>query len=359
MAEPTDRVDVTSDQPGTIVALSRFAGIAIALVATERWIAQSPGFLALPGNLGAIAVTFDLAVGAPLLYWWLLVRRSRLSAVTIVPVIALGLAASMALLPATRQAVAEWWRFALIPVELVLVWWGVRRARAAMAAARTATAAAGAGADTFVAMRRVLREVVRVRFVADVVAFELALLYYAFLSWRASPHVPTGARAFSTHRNSGVVALLIMGAVVALVETAVVHILVQRWSPTFAWALSILSVYGVVWIVGFLQALRLRPILVTPSALVIRVGLLSAVKLPWGSIARIVPAAFPHPDRETPGYLHAMVTGDPQFLIELSRSIRAEGVYGRSRDVRMVGVAVDEPAEFRRSIEAAVASRGA
>lgn len=57
-----------------------------------------------------------------------------------------------------------------------------------------------------------------------------ALLYHAVSSWRAEPHIPPGARAFTMHRTSGVITLLLMAAVIALVETAVVHALVRRWS---------------------------------------------------------------------------------------------------------------------------------
>ena len=338
-------------------ALAHFALLAIALIATERWVTRSARFFELPGDVGALAVIFDLAICLPLVYWWVVVRRSKVHVATVVPVIALGLATAMLLLPDGHRDVARWARYALLPAELAVVWWGVRRVRTAMAASRATSGGDDASADPFVRLRQLFREVVPVRGVADVVAFECALLYYALFTVRSLPHIPPGARAFTTHRKSGVVALLLMGAVIAVVEAAVVHILVQRWSPALAWALTILSIYGVVWIIGFLQALRLRPILLTPRALVVRAGMLSVVEVPLDAIARIVPATFPYPDRGTPEYLQSMVSGDPQFLIELDRSLRAEGVYGRSRTVRLVGLAVDEPAEFRSALESRMAAR--
>jgi hypothetical protein len=354
MAEPTILPEGPSPEiaPRTTTtrALVLFLAFASVVLLIERWATLSPRFLLLPGKLGEVVVLFDLAVGAPLLYWFLVVRGAKVSGVTVIPVISLGLVSAGALLPEGHREFARYGRLALAPAELAFGWWAVQRARLAMKRAQSGDGQGG-NADFFDHLRSALRSALRVPLMADAVAFELALLYYALFSWRAKPHIPAGARAFTAHKKSGVTALLMVAAFMTVVETSIVHLVVQRWSTTAAWIVTALSIYGVLWIIGFMQAIRLRPILLTPTSLLVRLGMLSSVEVPYESIASITPAKYPFPDRRAPGYLRAMLAGDLQFLIELRVPRRATGAYGRTREISLIGLCVDEPSEFRGELE--------
>ncbi|HLM67494.1 MAG TPA: hypothetical protein VK358_08205, partial [Longimicrobium sp.] len=71
--------------------LAAFALLAAAVYATALFIAASP-LLAEAPRVVAGAVTFDLLITVPLLYWFLVVRRTRVPALTVVPLIVVGAA---------------------------------------------------------------------------------------------------------------------------------------------------------------------------------------------------------------------------------------------------------------------------
>jgi hypothetical protein len=134
------------------------------------------------------------------------------------------------------------------------------------------------------------------------------------------------------------------------VEGVVVHLLAARWSEVAAWILSVLSVYGVIWMVGDLQAIRLRPTLVTPDALHVRVGVRWNVTLPWSEIESIEPrgrAPFPH---RAPGHLRATPMGEPTFIVTLRRPTRVAGPYGITKTVTRIGIAVDDAQGFAGAV---------
>jgi hypothetical protein len=136
-------------------------------------------------------------------------------------------------------------------------------------------------------------------------------------------------------------------ALITVVEMAAVHLLVRQWSPTLAWVLTAISIYAVIGVLAHSRAVRLRPILLTPDALHVRIGLLWSVRVPYDRIARVTAAGRDAPQGGPKGYLHAVTLGTPQLLLELRDPIDAHGPYGYTkRGVRQVGIAVDQRDRF-------------
>ncbi|HEX8358657.1 MAG TPA: hypothetical protein VF613_00960 [Longimicrobium sp.] len=311
-----------------------FALLAAAVYAAEIVAAQHIAGSPAPGVLAA-AVVFDLAVALPAAYWWFFVR-GRGPALRVVPVVALSLAGAWAVLPAAHRGIIDSARFLLIPLEVAAVGMVLR------AIVRSIPP----GGDAVERIGEAARAALPHRAAADAVAYEITLFYLALLSWRARPHVPAGATAFNTHRRSGYAGLVVAVAMMSVVEGAVVHLLAARWSVAAAWTLTALSVYGVVWMVGDLQAIRLRPTLVDDEALHVRVGLRWDVRIPWSQIEAVEPrgaASFP---RRAPGHLRATPMGEPAIVLTLRRPMRVRGPYGISRTVTRLGIAVDDPRAF-------------
>ena len=321
-----------------------------AIYATELFVVRSPLFHRAPGELGGLAVTIDLVVVAPLLYWLLVVRGTAVRARTVLPVAALGAMMASLLLPASQRETLRVLRWALAPAELALLY--VAGRRAARALRPTEGAPAAARPDVLVALRDALREILPARAVADAVAFAVALLHYALLSWRARPDVRPGTVAFPAHRRSGLGAVVAAVGLLGCVEATVVHLALQSWSARGAWLATALSVYGLLWLVGLYRAVVLRPTLLAGDALVVRVGLLWTATVPLGSVAGATRATFPYPPRRSPGYLRAAPFGDPQLLLTLTEPLTVEGPYGRRREVRLVGLAADDPAALLAALEA-------
>lgn len=68
-----------------------------------------------------------------------------------------------------------------------------------------------------------------------------------------TPSVP-----FSMHRRAAYGAVVVALGMASLAELVAVHLLVVRWSPAGAWALTALSVYGLAWLLADYHAVRRR-----------------------------------------------------------------------------------------------------
>jgi len=336
--------------------LVRFGLLALGIYAVELLVVRSPMFPRNP-DLAAGAVTFDLVICVPALYYLLVVRSGRLPAITVVPVFLASLFGASLVLPAGRGLPLDLMKYLVVPAELLLAAYvGTSAYRAIRSGARTAT---GGRVDLVEHLRSVLAAVLPVPPVAGAIAYEIGFLYYALFSWRSEPDVREGERAFSYHRKTGYAGVLAAAAFVTVVETAVVHLLIQRWSVTLAWILTAVSLYGVIWLLGHLQAVRLRPILLTGDTLEVRIGLLWNVRVPYHQISGVVRvAAREAPGRRAAGYLHAVVLGTPHLLVELAEPVDVRGLYGYTkRGVRRIGVAVDERDRFAAELTARVEAR--
>ena len=181
-------------------------------------------------------------------------------------------------------------------------------------------------------------------------AFEIEVLYYAFLSWRTPPPVDRG-RSFSYHREAGYGGLFAAVMIAGGVEVFAVHLLVTRWSTTTAWVLTAVSLYGLVWLTGDYQAMRLRPIRVTGDGLEIRIGLRWSLRIPWDAVDALRPVGYSFTAPKRPDYLHAVVLGTPRYVVDLERTLVASGPYGIERQVRQVGFTIDDRADFEETLK--------
>jgi hypothetical protein len=117
------------------------------------------------------------------------------------------------------------------------------------------------------------------------VLFELRL-YRSVARWVSRrPAVPAGnVEAVGYSRMvTPVMWLWIFGSAV---EVVVVHLLIP-W-PTVRIVLLIVSIWGLIWMVGFLASLKVYPHLIGDSELRIRHGAAVDITVPWDSIASVV-----------------------------------------------------------------------
>lgn len=104
-------------------------------------------------------------------------------------------------------------------------------------------------------------------------------LRYAF-AWGAGPDAPPGAVAFFYHRSLQPVLWGLLSA--SLLETAVLHLLLARlWSVQGSLLLLVVSVLGLIWLIGLINSLAKLPILVTSNGVRVRCGLLIDRWLRW------------------------------------------------------------------------------
>ncbi|HEX6042163.1 hypothetical protein [Longimicrobium sp.] len=327
--------------------LAGFALSAILVYATTLAIVSSPLLAAAPRALSA-AITIDLLVTVPLLYWFLAVRRARVPAVTLLPVFLVSLAAARLILPEGYEGWLGLASLTVLPLVEVAVM-GVAAVRTRRMVRRMR--ATPREADPFDAFRDALEEMMGSPALAHAVAAEVMLVWYALLSWRSAPRVAPDETAFTNDRRTGAMGVMSGLGMATTLEGAVVHVLVAHHDDRLAWVLTALSAYTLLWIVGFARALRLRPVTLGPRAARVRVGMIWDVAVPSSAIAAVDASPRAGIDRETPGYLHAAFVGTPQTVVTLREPVDAIGLYGwRKRGIERIGVYVDDPVAFRAEL---------
>ncbi len=287
----------------------------------------------------AAAVSFDLAVTLPLLYWLLVVRAGRARGLTLVPVFAAGLALAAALLPEGHQGILPALRLVAPLAEAVTIGALVLKGRSVLREYRKARPAS---IDPVEALETALRAGLGNAVLAEVVASEAGILYFALGSWRRTPD----ARAFGGARRSGFAAIAWALALGIVTETLALHFLLAKWSPRGAWLATAGSLYSLVWLLGFARSLRLRGTTIEGGALRLRVGLRWSAVIP---LADLRSAALVAPPLRSVLSL-APPLGTPNVLLELVRPATAHGPFGSRKTGDRLGLLLDEPEAFLQAL---------
>jgi hypothetical protein len=321
--------------PGRLGPLLLFGVLALLMVGAERVITHHAGFGQRP--LLPLGVAADMLVVLPALFYWLVVRPYCLPLSSLVAVLGGCLALATWLLPGR----------ALLPLRLLPALLEV--ATLALAAARArrlvrAYRAAYAHDPRFgPSAQAALGSLGRA---GELLLTEFQMLRYATLGWWAAPEVPAGATAFSGHRESGFLALVATAGLMLLVEATCVHLLAQRWCPGLAPWLLLLDGYGLLFLLGHAQAVRLRPVLLGPDELRLRVGFIWELAVPRASLVAAevlheAPAASPG----TLG-LSKLLFASPNLMLTFAGPVVVRGPYGSRRPARRIAVYLDQPRQF-------------
>ena len=331
--------DSASGQRGTWQT-GAFAALALGLGMTA-WIAANGPLAPHTRHVMTMALSFDLLVTLPGSYYLLVARPRGQRWWTVVGVAALGvLRTAMLVAPGA-------------PARLVL---GAAIEAGLMAVlvirGRTAWRARGHHDDPLLVLGRIMPES-SPPLVAAIVSSELAVFHYSLLCWGRRPHVAAGLRPFSVHRRGGVTAVLYLMAAMGVLETAVVHIVVQHWSARAAWALTAFGLYGVLWIVAAARALVLRPILVGAATIVFRVSLWWTVAVDRTNVAEIRPFTGARVKRGSTDPLSLAWLTTPSALVRFHEPVIVTGLWGRKKTAAAIAVPIDDVDGFTRAVEIA------
>jgi len=290
-----------------------FVAALAALLAGETTLLASRAFLRHESAL-SLAVALDFALVLPLAAWWTGVLRPWRAAM-------LGLAVAGLLVPGASVALLK--RIAL-PGEVVVFALLIRtlsRSRGDLAERLRATLGDGLAARAL--------------------GIEASLLWYGLFSWTQKP--PAG---FGLHRRAGWVAIDAALALCVVAEAIPAHFLLSR-----PWSLiaSGLHAYSLLWILGDLQSLRLRPATVEGGVLRLRFGLRAEATIPLSAIAAIERVSHAVAiDRAA--VLHLGVIGSPNLVLRFTRPQTVRGLLGIERRCEAIALSADDPGEFAAAL---------
>ncbi len=298
------------------------------------------------------AATFDLTVTDSLVAWWMLRREFGWSARALVALFFGSMMVAGLILPAGQEGALWFMHVAVAPLELLLIVYLFRRIAKARRGAVARRSAAG-GLDVQDMILGATSEIVGTGRFAEVLAYEISVLYYAlarrpgsdatFAPTTEAGETGAGNSALTYHRQSAYGPVVVMLALVTLAEIPALHLFVRTWSVPAAWICTALGVYGLLWILGDWRACRSRLVSIEDGALHIRFGLRWRLD---AALDDIVGVRAPTVDEEmTKGAvdLKLALPGASWRILELDRPVVARGPYGIRRTVRTLGLGLDEP----------------
>lgn len=186
----------------------------------------------------------------------------------------------------------------------------------------------------------------------EALLLELAL-YRSLARWVARrPDVPAASTPIGYGRLAGpMMWLWIFGSAV---EVVVLDLVLHRWLPPLRLPFLVLGVWGVLWMLGLLASMRVRPHLLSDTELVVRSGARTRVVVPLAALADT--RGVTH---RLPGVVRTLHEDDGLLLVGLGSETNLELVLsspttlatsGGPRTVSRVGLWVDDPREVAATL---------
>lgn len=319
-------------------------GIPLALLASLCVLLKSSGLILTPTlNL---AITLDLVLTIPLVYFFLIVK-TKIPKITVLPIVLLGCFLGSILLPKDDQPYLDLFKLWALPIieigVLVLISTKVYNF------IKTFRQKNSTKVDFFDVVKEVSAGVFPHK-IASIVATEIAVFYYVFLFWKKRN---LEKNEFSYHKNNGTLSLL--GAIIFIlsIETAVLHLVLAKWSETLAWVLTFLSIYTVIQLFGFLKSLWDRPHKIEGAKLYLRYGIMKETCV---DLNQLVSVEVSSKDIEIEkGVMRLSFLGSLEghnVIIRLKEDTVLTGLYGIRKPYRTLLFFVDNPVEFQNKIDA-------
>lgn len=325
----------------TLAAYRPFAGplVVFAIMLTAFGIVSSTAFQANPREL-AMAITVDLTFLSPILYL-LLIRKTKIPNVTVVPVFVLGMIVTGLILPSQHHATLNFVQTYFLPfVELgaiSIITWKFVKLR------KSFVKNSGKNIDFFEVMKAAAKEVIPGK-ASVFFATELSIFYYGLFSWKKRPLAPL---EFSYHRKSSSRALFYTVLFLAVVETFVLHLLLQSWSEIAAWILTGISIYTFFQILGIVRSMSQRPTRLTGGAIEIRYGIMNEVSIPFDQIEEVVQStAAKEWDKEVRALSPFGDFEGYNVVLKVKEPVEINGIYGLKRSFKELAFHLDEPESF-------------
>jgi hypothetical protein len=313
---------------------------AVAYLAVAVLLVRSQVYASHPDML-AWGLTFDLGISIPLIYWFAFVRTGVVRPMTLIPLFVVAVAVASRVMPPGQHRFAEQLGYVAAPLDLVTLWMVGRRLM------RLRRDAAGDG-DVPTRIAQITRQLFGDGAVAGFVALEISSLYYGLFCWK-KPAAP----GFSVYRRSGWDTVLICILVLLAAESIGVHLLIQTWSVRAAWVVTLLDLYGAVWLLGDYHAMRLRPIAIDETTLHVRLGFRWSISIPLQNIAAIEPVRS-ESDWKRKGVLKVALLDEPRLLVRLNAPATAIGLAGIRKTIDAVALLPDDLEGFEEALRNAI-----
>ncbi|TYA94777.1 hypothetical protein [Seonamhaeicola marinus] len=310
------------------------------------WLINSP--LYSNNTVLNIGITADLLFTVPIIYF-LLIRKRKIPKTTVVPIILVGVIIGTYVLPKENQTYLDLFKTWGLPlIELSVVTFVIFKVRKAI---KQFNRNKNGSLDFYATLKTTCAEILPKKAIMPV-ATEIAVFYYGFVNWTKKP---LNSSEFSYHKKNSTQTLLIAFILIVAIETVTLHTLIGKWSITFAWVLTFLSIYSGFQLFGIARSLPQRPISITMNTLVLRYGILNETEIVFNNIEKIELSKKELEKNKSVKKLSPFgELEEHNIIITLKEHNTLIGLYGIKRTYNKIAFFVDEPNQFIDRLEAAI-----
>ncbi|WP_068774371.1 hypothetical protein [Paenibacillus sp. FJAT-26967] len=299
------------------------------------------------------AILFDFMLAIPVCYWLFILRRKGKSVLKALPLTFIGALAAWFILPVSLRSTA-WdiiWpiEFLIIFVEVLFVGYEIRVVYRVVKHFRQVIKTEP---DRGEALRITVKEKLGQGKLASLLLHDATMVYYLCFSWRrrkTSAPIESG-NSFTYHRTTGQILHAAIFTKILLIESVVIHLLIQQWSHMAAWILTLANLWLLLLLWADCRVSVLRPVQITKGVLRLRYGLRIQADIPLCDIESAESAREYAPDSKEQRDAVLPVLATANVRLRLSRPASAQCLLFMPRHVSSIYLALDEPDLFIRQL---------
>ena len=197
-----------------------------------------------------------------------------------------------------------------------------------------------------IAIQTALSSTLRSRFLLKLVGTELLTLYYAFFAKFERSGVGSQNTQFSYAKSSNAHDVFLFVALSQLPFLPFIHVVLEyKKGPGPAWAITLLTLWSVIWFLAQVEAVKFRPIELSDDHLKYRFGLIWMADIPLSKIKMARSTAVAETLNRGDLFLSPLGSAK-NVILEFEVPIRFSGPYMLRRREKKAAISLDNPSRF-------------
>lgn len=188
--------------------------------------------------------------------------------------------------------------------------------------------------------------------ISRIILFDAKVWFYGLLLRKHKTIRYEGEEHFGYAQNGGNASNQIGIILLLLFEVPLGHTLLHFLaSPTAAWVISALSLFGLMYLLAEYRATLRRPISLGRDALLLRCGLFAPdARIPYSMLVAAAPMRGPAPRERGTRQLQQL--GEPNVELRLRPGSELRGFLGNMQPVQRICLGLDQPQAFLHALQA-------
>ncbi|GGI51172.1 hypothetical protein GCM10011425_23840 [Mucilaginibacter galii] len=298
-------------------------------------------------NSVANGLLADMLITFPVAYYYLIIKPFKYSIWKLLLVFTCCSAVAYMVLPLQQQHYVLQLRKVSVLVELAVIAYAISKFNKIRQEYQRLQTELPDGAYH---MQQSIIAVLGNTFTIRMLACELTVLRFGLFWWMKSTFVSLGAKRFTTHRESGYMALFGVLLFVMLVELFAVHLLLMQYSAKAAIIVSALSAYGMLFLLADMVAISKNPVLILEKQLLLRTGMRWRAHTCLGNIETITKLSYDYEPEEN-CFKGAIIKSSANLYLRFKQPVTVSRLYRSPIIVNSIVLSIDEPDAFTAALQ--------